>query len=121
MANTINKDIIFKEDVCSNYPDGKLPMLDFCVWGEEVEDPSRESGVRWSTRYGYYEKPMTSRLVMMEASAMSARTKISSLSQEVLRVMMRCDLLTQQRERAAHLTKLMAKLKRSGTQGMVQQ
>ena len=28
MANTLDKDIRMKEDVGSNYPDGKLPMLD---------------------------------------------------------------------------------------------
>ena len=80
MGNTISSDIRMKEDVPSSNPDGKLPVLDKKMWVERGEEDSIEQ-----IRYELYEKPMVSRLVTMERSSLPIKTKITVLSQEIVR------------------------------------
>ena len=57
---------------------------------------------------------MDSKLVLMEASALSTRVKITSLTQEIIRRMTRCDLRTTPLERAEIITRFMMMMSRSG-------
>ena len=65
-----------KEDVWSNYPSGRLPILDLEVYVVELETPE---GVQYSVpRFGFYEKPMNSRYVLHSSTAMGEKPKITS-------------------------------------------
>ena len=94
MANTITPYIQFTADVGSNHLDGCVPMLDFAIWGEMELDSSKGSEVRWVTRWKYFQKSMTSKLVLMEASPLAHRVKVTTLTQEVVKRMTRNDKRT---------------------------
>ena len=59
VANQISPMIEMKEDVSSNYPNGKLPILDLEVWVEEN-----------TIYHSFYKKPMASRRVVCAKSAL---------------------------------------------------
>ena len=81
MGNTIESDIKMKEDTPSENEDGKLPVLDTKMW---VEREGGDDGLE-QIRYELYEKPMVSRMVTMERSSLPMKTKITVLSQEIVR------------------------------------
>ena len=83
MANSILPYIQMKEEVASDCPEEKLPMLDFKVWKEEEKGEKDEK--KTIIKHEFYEKPMASKLVMMNKSALPHRMKVTSLSQEVVR------------------------------------
>ena len=65
-----------KEDVGSNYPSGRLPILDLEVYVVELET---QEGVQYSVpRFGFYEKPMNSIYVLHSSTAMGEKPKITS-------------------------------------------
>ena len=57
---------------------GKLPTLDLQLWVREDN----------KTMYLYYEKPMSSNMVIQRSSSMSENMLVSSLNQEMTRRMM---------------------------------
>ena len=114
MSDSILPFIKFKEEVASECPDGKIPMLDFQVWSEEVADESRTEGKRTEVLWEFYEKPVGSKLVIMEGSALPHRIKIQTLSQEIIRRMRNTSGKISKARRAEILTKFMMKMKRSG-------
>ena len=112
MSNTIREDIQMVEDIPSNYPDGKLPVLDFKVWKSEY---GAEGGVqRTQIQTEFYEKEMVGDRLLMEKSALPKKVKIASLAQMVIR---RCTNQIGVGERdlkTRHLSKLMLKMRKSG-------
>ena len=74
----------------------------------------KEEDGRQTLLYGYYEKPVTSNLVIMEKSALPMKTKMTVLSQEVIRVMRNTAEKVDTEEKAEMLTGVMTKLARSG-------
>ena len=64
--------------------------------------------------YEHFEKPMKSNLVIEKASALSENIKVSSLSQEVVRVLKNCSEGLENELRIQHLDKLSVKMKTSG-------
>ena len=103
MANTIERDIRMKEDVASNHASKKLPMLDVQMWTQNNR-----------IRYSFYEKPMVSRLVIMEKSALPMKVKIQILAQEVVRRRRNCDGKESRSEVDKEMSRFMLKLKASG-------
>ena len=103
--------IKMKEDVPANHESGKLPMLDFQVWKEEVE---QEDGTQTLLMHEFYEKKMTSKFVIMESSALPKRMKITTLSQEVVRRMRNTSRGVSSQRRGEILSEFMLKLRRSG-------
>ena len=65
-------------------------------------------------QHEFYEKPMSSKLMMMERSAMPHRMKVTTLSQEVVRRLKNTARSVQDWRRRAVLSRMMVKLKRSG-------
>ena len=59
----------------------------------------------------FFEKDMVSDMVLMKASALGERTKITTLSQELVRRMARCDLNNPKevREHIRRINKMVAK------------
>ena len=108
MGNTISKDIRMKEDVPSENSDGKLPILDTKMWVERGVDGLEQ------IRYELYEKPMVSRVMTMERSSLPIKTKITVLSQEVVR-WKRNTWRGEERSRGdERMSQLMTKLRTSG-------
>ena len=56
---------------------GRVPMLDLEVWVEKDIEGNQQ------LLYSYYEKPITSSLVIMAKSALIMRMKMTVLSQEI--------------------------------------
>ena len=72
-----------KEDVGSNYPTRRLPILDLEVYIVELTTPE---GVQYLVPcFGFFEKKMNSRYVLHSSTANGEKPKITSLVQEVIR------------------------------------
>ena len=112
MSNSILPFIQLKEEVASDCKEGRLPMLDFQVWKEmvEKEDGEKETLIK----YEFYEKPMASKLMIMDRSALPHRIKVTTLSQEVVRRMKNTGRSVGEERRKKILTRMMTKMKRSG-------
>ena len=113
LSNSLLPFIKFKEDVPANHESKKIPVLDFQVWAEE-EDTDQESGTKTRLMFEFYEKPMASKLVIMENSALPHRMKITTLSQEIVRRMRNTCRAVSSKRRGEILSVYMRKLQRSG-------
>ena len=103
VMNSIFSNIQFTLEIPEDFLDGRLPTLDFACWLEEggsknemdhQEDPEAECDCRQDHGegrqkiiYSFYEKPMNSPFSILERSALPESTKMSSLTQEVVRRM----------------------------------
>ena len=94
----------FTIDMEENHQDGKIPMLDVCCWREGKNQ----------FRHSFYEKIVASNLVVMAKSAISQGSKISSLSQEVVRRLRNTGRNIHIMEKIKILKKFMIKMSRSG-------
>ena len=103
MANTILPFIQVTFDTVDDHPSKTLPVLDLQCWTEGKV-----------VLHKYYEKPMSSKYCIMEASAMSQNVKWSSLSQEIIRRMKNTSRRVAHDVREGILTDFMLKLQRSG-------
>ena len=99
----------FEEDVCSNYADGKLPILDLKVWKEYAE----ESGVV-TIKHEFYKKPMASRATLRANTAYPTSKIRSVMVEEVLRRLRNCSPECTWEERGKYLTEFAVALKSSG-------
>ena len=104
MAESCSSWMKFTMDCEDANIDKKVPMLDIKVWREGNNKIKHE----------FYEKPMTSDFVMMKRSAMSQGTKITTLTQEVIRRERNTGRNTKLTDRVKELDKFMYKMKRSG-------
>ena len=72
--NNVNKDLVFTAEIREDFPDSKLPTLDFLLWLSE----------QGMLIHSYFEKLMKTPYVLMCRSAMSEHQKYSILSNEVI-------------------------------------
>ena len=70
----INEDLEFTTEVPEDFPDKRLPTLDFLLWISE--------GI---LLHSYYEKPMRSSYVILQKSALGEQQRMSILSNELIR------------------------------------
>ena len=112
MANSILPYIQMKEDVATDCPEEKLPMLDFKVWKEEETGENGEK--KTIIKHEFYEKPMASKLVMMNKSALPHRMKVTTLSQEVVRRLKNTARSVGESKRRNILSNMMVKMRRAG-------
>ena len=75
VMDSIYPELKFEMEIPSMF-DGKLPTLDFQVWVEGNQ-----------VSYSFYQKPMARKSVIHKSSALSEKTKVSSLSQDLIRRM----------------------------------
>ena len=73
--NSINGDLVFTTELQEDFPDGKLPTLDFKMWLEEDQE----------VNHTFFEKSMKTQLQLPRRSAMSEKQKISILSNDLNR------------------------------------
>ena len=107
IANTIDKDIRMKEDVPSAHSDLKLPCLDLKVWISESDEGHQ-------VRFAFYKKPMASKFVVLNRSAMSSSCKRNTLFQEGLRRLRNFSPNTTWEEKAEGLTEFSNSMRISG-------
>ena len=72
--NSINTDLTFTVEWAGEFPNSRLPTLDFSMWIEQ--------GLIHHT---YYEKEMRTQLMVMRQSSMAERQKMDILSNELVR------------------------------------
>ena len=115
--NSIFMNIQFTMEIPEDFSDKRLPTLDFSCWVENVHETGDSQGEncrRSKILYSFYEKPMNSPFCILENSALSDSTKISSLSQEVIRRMMNTHEQVPQAERNTIIERFITKLRLSG-------
>ena len=114
MASTIIPGLKFTCDYPANNVSGRVPMLDFCLWKERVQD--EKDPMRWNetVRYSFYEKDIANPRVLDRQTAMPHKMLMATLTQEGVRRLMNMsrDLPTEEKNKV--LTKFMNKLKDSG-------
>ena len=108
MSNGVRPDIQFTAEKREDHPNGRIPMLDIEVWCEE------DKGGNQALMYSFYEKMVASDLVILKKSAVDEKTKVTTLSQTVIRICRNICREASIRERAGKLNELMNKMKRSG-------
>ena len=79
IGNNIHPSIQLEADFPSKYSDNKLPILDLKVW---IEDNK--------ILHEYYSKSVASKSVVHNRSAMSLKDKRTVITQDILRVLLRC-------------------------------
>ena len=107
VAAHIHPSIRLTIDYPSNYPDGKIPMLDVKMWIEEGESGQK-------IMYEHYEKEMATKAVINAKSAISMKTKRTILAQEMLRILLHCSKYLPWETVCTHVNKFMNKLQYSG-------
>ena len=76
---SVNPDLKFTVELEQDFVNKQLPTLDTSVW------LSQEEGSAPIIKYEFFEKPMNSKFVILEKSAMEYRSKLSILSNDVCR------------------------------------
>ena len=114
MASSIVPGLIFTTDCCSKNPSGTVPMLDFQMWKVREADPLNPGATREAMRYSFYEKYMSNNKVMDNKSAMPRRTKVASLTLEVVRRLCNTSREVDDKDKGEILSKFMRKLQLSG-------
>ena len=72
--NSINQDLKFTTEAPEDFPNNRLPTLDFVLWLVD--------GVLF---HSYYEKTMKNQFTVMQRSAMSEHQRMAILSNELVR------------------------------------
>ena len=109
LADSIDPSLTVSTDVCTNYPDKRLPVLDIKTW------IGRDSSGVVRVLHTYYMKDVSSRLVMSENSSHGSSMRRSVMVNELYRVMRNCSVyLDWDGEVASHLSYYMRRLQWSG-------
>ena len=87
--NSIFPNIKFTVEVEEDFDNKRLPTLDTAIWIENSEKGN-------FLKYSFYEKPMKNPYCVMKSSAMSEKSKIQILSQDLIRRMQNvCQTISQ--------------------------
>ena len=114
MASTIIPGLRFTCDYPANNVSGRVPMLDFCLWKESVQDENDPMRMKESIRYTFYEKDVSNPRVLDRQTAMPHKMLIATLTQEGVRRLMNMSEGLPTEEKTKVLTKFMKKLLDSG-------
>ena len=105
IANDIHPSIKVTIDYSSKNQDRKTVMLDLKMWIEKE---------RRIILYEHYEKPMATKHVIHEASALPTKSKRTILTQEVLRILLHCSENLPWEVACTHINRYMMKMQYSG-------
>ena len=72
--NSLTEDLVFTVEVASDFPDKRIPTLDFFLWPEE-----------WGLNHSFFQKSMRTPYVTMRRSAMGDQQKYSILANDLVR------------------------------------
>ena len=104
MMNDVFHFMNFTIELGEDFQDGKLPSLDTEIW---VEDG-------WRVMHGFFEKTMSTNLMVEAGSALSREVKLATLSEEVARRLRNTSLKLDSTQRLEILEKACIKMKTSG-------
>ena len=116
MMNSIFRNIQVTEEVPENFEDNKLPVLDFKCWMEGEMHIMKGSTEIKTKRilYTYFEKKMSSKYSILKTSALPEKTKVSSLSNDLVRRMKNVSELLDDKTRTEVVNDYSRRLLRSG-------
>ena len=104
MCSSVYNWMEFTVDTEDDHENRRIPMLDICTWREG----------KHKVKHAFYEKDVSSKLVVMSKSATPQGNKISSLSQEVIRRQRNTGRSIGPQERINEMNKFMVKMYMSG-------
>ena len=104
-GNQIHESIQLEADHPSNHEDQKVPILDIKVWVETEGN---------HVMHEYYSKTVSSKAVIDEKSAMPLKDKRTVLTQDLLRVIMRCSPDLPWHIKKAHIEEYSLRMQFSG-------
>ena len=105
---SINPDLKFTIELEADFQDKKLPTLDTNIWFSRPE-----SGAP-IVQYEFFEKSMNSKFCILEKSAMAYESKLSILSNEVVRRLLNTSETVSQDRKDSILNDFVLKMLRSG-------
>jgi hypothetical protein len=111
IANSIHPSIQLTIDYPSNNKNGRLPILNTEQW---IEDTEVNGQVRRQILYSHFSKPMANKFVVLENSAISAKSKENILVADLLTVMMNISVRCRDEERRTKIQKFMNRMQYSG-------
>ena len=97
-------------DYPSNHNDNRMPILDLKVWIQNRNDGSSRSIVL----HEFYRKEVSSKAVSHARSAMPLSMKRTTMTQELLRIMLRCSPELKWEQVIPHLDECMMRMQFSG-------
>ena len=103
LMNKLHHNLTFTVELARDFPDNKLPTLDTKLWMEGSK-----------IMYDFYEKPMVGNCVMGKKSAIGENTKISSLSNDLVRRLKNCSEMLDNSHRVEIVDMYAQKLINSG-------
>ena len=103
IMNHVHKNLHFTMETAEDFPSGRLPTLDMEIWVEKRR-----------IMYKFWEKPMATKSVIHRESVLSENSKISSLSQEIMRRMKNTSEDVHMKERIEVVDQYCRKLLSSG-------
>ena len=104
IGDSIHNSIQLEADYPSRYPDQKVPILDIKVW---VDTEGR-------VMHEYYSKAVSSKSVIDEKSAMPFKDRRTVLTQDLLRVILRCSPDLPWSEKKKHIEEYVLRMQFSG-------
>ena len=120
IGDDITPCIKLEADYPSNHEDNKLPILDMKVWPTIKEETFSLEGqysvtIKRSTiLHEFYQKGIANKSVIHAKSAMSFTSKRTMLTQDILRVLLRCSPHLPWNQVLPHLNHMMTRIQYSG-------
>ena len=89
LANTINANIVMTGDCPSKHESGRVPMLDLAIFMEDQQHEVNTTIGRFKVSveqvsYGFYKKPMASKLILRSSTALPERMKHENAANELI-------------------------------------
>ena len=112
IGDSIHPSIQLETDCPAMHDDNKLPVLDIKMWVEQIMKV--DSTIVNVIMHEYYSKDVSSKSVINAKSAMSWSTKRTVLTQEVLRIILRCSPRLSWHIIAGHINSYMMRMQYSG-------
>ena len=104
IGDKIHRSIQLEADYPDRYEDKKVPILDLKVWVDNNNKVVHE----------YYSKPVASKAVVNSESAMPLKDRRTVLTQEILRIILRCSPLLPWERVKEHIEHYMLRMQFSG-------
>ena len=112
IGNHIDPSIQLEVDYPSLHTDNKLPLLDIKMWSTKIQNEENEDVN--IILHEYYYKEVASKTVINTRSSMPLSDKRTILTQEVLRILLRCSPHLAWDITAKHVSEYMLRMQYSG-------
>ena len=116
IGNNIHPSIQLETDCPSKHSDSKLPLLDIKIWIEKKEDGESDttSNTYSKIMHEYYYKEVASKSVINARSSLPWEAKRTTITQEILRILLRCSPDLPPETTKGHIQQFMLRLQFSG-------